>query len=79
MTEAERRDAGIAPLPESLPEALAARCSESDLVREALGEHLFEMVHREQEGGMERAQDLRDRAGARAEPAEALMIVPARS
>src|SRR5882672_7082066 len=30
------------------------------------------MVHREQEGRMERTQELRDRAGARAEPAEAL-------
>src|SRR5882672_4486775 len=30
------------------------------------------MVHREQEGRMERTQELRDGAGARAEPAEAL-------
>src|SRR6187397_2114391 len=30
------------------------------------------MVHRQQEGRMERTQDLRDRAGARTEPAEAL-------
>ncbi len=41
MTEAERSDAGIVPLPESLPEALG-EMQRSDLVREALGEHLFE-------------------------------------
>jgi glutamine synthetase len=41
MTDAERGDAGIAQLPESLPEALA-EMQRSDLVREALGEHLFE-------------------------------------
>ena len=41
MTEAERGDAGIVPLPESLPEALG-EMQRSDLVREALGEHLFE-------------------------------------
>ena len=41
MTEAERADMGIVPLPESLPEALA-EMQHSDLVREALGEHLFE-------------------------------------
>ena len=41
MTDAERANAGIVPLPESLPEALA-EMQRSDLVREALGEHLFE-------------------------------------
>jgi glutamine synthetase len=41
MTEAERADAGISPLPESLTEALG-EMQRSDLVREALGEHLFE-------------------------------------
>jgi glutamine synthetase len=41
MTDAERSDAGIAQLPESLPEAIA-EMQRSDLVREALGEHLFE-------------------------------------
>ena len=41
MSEAERSDAGIVPLPESLPEALG-EMQRSDLVREALGEHLFE-------------------------------------
>ena len=41
MTEAERSDAGILPLPESLTEALG-EMQRSDLVREALGEHLFE-------------------------------------
>ncbi len=41
MTEAERSDAGIVPLPESLTEALG-EMQRSDLVREALGEHLFE-------------------------------------
>jgi len=41
MTDAERADAGIVSLPESLPEALA-EMQRSDLVREALGEHLFE-------------------------------------
>ena len=41
MTDAERSEAGIVPLPESLPEAIA-EMQRSDLVREALGEHLFE-------------------------------------
>ena len=41
MTDAERSDAGIAQLPESLPEAIA-EMQRSELVREALGEHLFE-------------------------------------
>ena len=41
MSDAERGSAGIVPLPESLPEALA-EMQRSDLVREALGEHLFE-------------------------------------
>jgi glutamine synthetase len=40
MTDAERADAGIVPLPESLPEAIA-EMQRSELVREALGEHLF--------------------------------------
>ncbi|MGZ4151859.1 MAG: glutamine synthetase family protein, partial [Actinomycetota bacterium] len=41
MSEAERSDLGIEPLPESLPEAIA-EMQRSELVREALGEHLFE-------------------------------------
>jgi glutamine synthetase len=41
MTDGERRDAGVASLPESLPEALA-EMQRSEMVREALGEHLFE-------------------------------------
>ncbi len=41
MSDAERASAGIVPLPESLPEALA-EMQRSDLVHEALGEHLFE-------------------------------------
>ncbi len=41
MTDAERSDTGIAQLPESLPEAIA-EMQRSELVREALGEHLFE-------------------------------------
>jgi glutamine synthetase len=41
MTEVERWGADIASLPESLPEALT-EMARSELVREALGEHLFE-------------------------------------
>lgn len=41
MTEAERRAAGIQPLPVDLHEALAAM-EGSELVAEALGEHVFE-------------------------------------
>ena len=41
MTEAERRAAGIRPLPVDLHEALTAM-ERSELVAEALGEHVFE-------------------------------------
>jgi len=41
MTDVERWGEGIASLPESLPEALA-EMQRSELVRESLGEHLFE-------------------------------------
>jgi glutamine synthetase len=41
MTEAERRAAGIRPLPVDLHEALTAM-EQSELVAEALGEHVFE-------------------------------------
>jgi glutamine synthetase len=40
MTSAERRDAGIERLPETLSEALDLLES-SELVREALGDHVF--------------------------------------
>jgi len=45
MTEAERRAAGIQPLPVDLHEALVAM-EGSELVAEALGEHVFEYVLR---------------------------------
>ncbi len=41
LSEAERRRQGLTPLPQSLAEALHAM-EGSDLVREALGEHMFE-------------------------------------
>jgi glutamine synthetase len=41
MTEAERRERGIESLPGSLAEAIA-ETEKSDLVREALGDHIFE-------------------------------------
>ncbi len=41
MTDAERREAGIATLPRSLEEAVAAT-ERSELVRSALGDHVFE-------------------------------------
>ena len=41
MTDAQRREAGIASLPETLPEALAAM-EDSQLVHDVLGEHLVE-------------------------------------
>jgi glutamine synthetase len=43
MTEVERWGAGIASLPESLPEALG-EMQASDLLRDVLGEHLFDWV-----------------------------------
>jgi glutamine synthetase len=41
MTEAERQQRGITSLPGSLGEAIA-ETEKSDLVREALGDHIFE-------------------------------------
>ncbi|MFZ2447442.1 MAG: glutamine synthetase family protein [Syntrophobacteraceae bacterium] len=41
MSEAERRDRGIRSLPGSLYEAVV-ECEQSELVRETLGEHIFE-------------------------------------
>jgi glutamine synthetase len=41
LAESQRRALRLDPLPESLPEAIAAM-RESDLVRETLGEHVFE-------------------------------------
>ena len=41
MTEAERRAAGITSLPASLDQALSVM-EESELVAEALGEHVFD-------------------------------------
>jgi len=43
MTEEERRDRGIRSLPGSLGEAIA-ETEKSDLVREALGDHIFEKL-----------------------------------
>ena len=45
MTEYERRAAGIGSLPRNLDEALAVM-EESELVAEALGEHVFEFFLR---------------------------------
>jgi glutamine synthetase len=45
MTEAERRAAGIGSLPRNLDEALA-EMEESELVAEALGEHVFDFFLR---------------------------------
>ncbi len=45
MSEAERRAAGIESLPEDLHEAIAA-AERSELVREVLGDHVFEYLIR---------------------------------
>jgi glutamine synthetase len=45
LTPAERRALGIAPLPQSLDEAIAAM-QESELAAETLGEHVFDFFLR---------------------------------
>ena len=71
MTAEERAAEGIDPLPQSLAEALEVM-EGSELVAEALGEHIFEWFLRNKRGEWTRLQGARHAVRARPLPADAV-------